>query len=88
MGAWALVRFVKPGSRPRLIGAFAVAAGLALTPCAANPGIAVSLLLWFACGVCCGYQVLAAAAFVQRTPDAQRGQVFGMAAAGSSQYRG
>ena len=82
VGAWALVRFVKASVRPRLIGAFAVAAGLALTPCAAQPGIAVSLLLWFACGVCCGYQVLAAAAFVQRTPDAQRAQVFGMAAAG------
>jgi MFS family permease len=82
VGAWALIRFLPAAVRPRLTGPLAAAAGIALIPCALHPGIGVSLLLWFCCGVCCAYQVQAAATFIAATADKQRGQAYGFAGAG------
>jgi MFS family permease len=82
VGAWALVRVFPAAVRPRLTGPLAAAAGVALIPCALHPGIGVSLLLWFCCGLCCAYQVQAAATFVKATADKQRGQAYGFAGAG------
>jgi predicted MFS family arabinose efflux permease len=82
VGTWLLVRLFPPPRRVRMIGPLAVAAGLALLPCVLQPNVAVSCALWFGCGLCCAYQVPAAATFVQATPEAQRGQVYGLASAG------
>ena len=79
---WALGRFFRAAVRPRLVGPLAIAAGIALIPCAVKPGLAISLVLWFCCGLCCAYQVQAAASFVQATPDSERAQAYGFAGAG------
>jgi MFS family permease len=88
LGAWALVRLVPAGRRERAIGPLAIGAALALTACFLRPGLVISLFLWFCCGLCCAYQVIAAASFVQYTPDDQRGRALGLAASGVTAVQG
>jgi MFS family permease len=64
------------------MGWLALLAGLPLVACAAGPGLGVSLALWVACGLCCGYQVHAAVTFIRLLPERQRGGAYGLAGAG------
>jgi MFS family permease len=79
VGMLALTRFVSPSTRPRVIGPLAVAACAILIGCAARPGLALVVVLFALSGVAGAHQTVAAAAFIQAVPDAQRGQAYGLA---------
>jgi MFS family permease len=78
-GAIILSRFAAPATRLRVMGPLAVAACGVLVLFFTQPGLAVSLLILIASGLCASYQLAANAAFVMATPREQRGQVFGLA---------
>jgi MFS family permease len=82
ISAWALVRRVSPHIRSRMMGWLALLAGLPLVACAVGPGLGVSLALWVASGLCCGYQVHAAVTFIRLLPERQRAGAYGLAGAG------
>jgi MFS family permease len=82
VGAPVLVRLIPPGRRLALLGWLAMLACVPLTGSAARPPLAVMLALLAVAGVGSGYQVIAAAAFLQRLPDSGRGAAFGFAASG------
>ena len=88
VGAIVLSRFVAPPKRLRLMGPLAVAACAVLVLFFWHPGLAVSLLILFASGLCGSYQIAANAAFVSATPQEQRSQAFGLAQGGISLSQG
>jgi predicted MFS family arabinose efflux permease len=69
----------QPATRIRLIGPLAIASCLPLVFCALGPGLTVTLALWMLSGVAAAYQLPANTTFVLHTPQAQRGQAFGLA---------
>jgi MFS family permease len=83
LGVWLFVRFVPTDTRARLIGVFAIVAGLPLIACVARPGVAVAVICWAVSGMfATAYLVQAQACFVRATPDALRGRALGVAASG------
>ena len=82
VGAPVLVRLIPPGRRLALLGWLAMLACVPLIGSAARPPLPVVLALLAVAGVGSGYQVIAAAAFLQRLPDSGRGAAFGFAASG------
>jgi len=88
VGAIVLSRFVAPPKRLRLMGPLAVAACAVLVLFFWHPGLAVSLLILFASGLCGSFQLAANAAFVSATPQEQRSQAFGLAQGGISLSQG
>lgn len=68
-----------PEIRLRRLGPMAVLSCLPLVACAWAPGLAVTATLWTLAGAASAYNLVANAAFVQRVPDASRGQAFGLA---------
>ena len=72
-------RFVAPPTRLRVMGPLAVASCGVLVLFFAQPGLAVSLMILVASGLCGSYQLAANAAFVRAAPDEQRSQAFGLA---------
>jgi MFS family permease len=68
-----------PERRLRLMGPLAIGSCAPLIGCIAEPGLWVTVALWFVSGLCASYQLAASAAFVLNVPDAQRGQAFGLA---------
>jgi MFS family permease len=82
LGALLLVRLVPPGRRLTLLGWLAMLACAPLIGSAARPPLPVVLALWALAGIGGGYQIIAAAAFLQRLPDNGRGAAFGFAASG------
>ncbi|TDO59740.1 putative MFS family arabinose efflux permease [Kribbella sp. VKM Ac-2571] len=68
-----------PARRLRLMGPLAIGSCAPLIGCIAEPGLWVTVALWFVSGLCASYQLAASAAFVLNVPDAQRGQAFGLA---------
>lgn len=68
-----------PARRLNLMGPLAVGSCAPLIGCAFQPGLWVTVALWFISGLCSSYQLAANAAFVLNVPDAQRGQAFGLA---------
>ncbi|WP_328990328.1 MFS transporter [Kribbella sp. NBC_01245] len=74
-----LVTRLDPVLRIRLIRPLSIGACAPLIGCLAQPGLVVTVLLWFVSGVCSAYQLQANVMFVQSVPDAQRGQAFGLA---------
>lgn len=78
VGMWLITRW-SPETRLRLLGPLAVLACLPLTLCAAQPGLAATLVLWTLSGLASAYHLPASAAFVQAVPDHRRGQAFGVA---------
>jgi len=74
-----LVSRWSPDTRLRRLGPMAVLSCLPLLGCAWAPGLAVTATLWTIAGVASAYNFVANAAFVQRVPDASRGQAFGLA---------
>lgn len=81
-GALVFVRLIPPGRRLAMLGWLAMLACAPLIGSAARPPLPVMLALLAVAGVGSGYQVIAAAAFLQRLPDAGRGAAFGFAASG------
>jgi MFS family permease len=77
-----LGRMVKPSVRLRMMGWLAILACAPLIGCAARPPLAVVLGLWALSGLGSGYQMAAAAAFVQSVPDSGRSLAFGLAQSG------
>ncbi|MCU1686656.1 MAG: hypothetical protein JWQ81_7395 [Amycolatopsis sp.] len=65
--------------RTRLMVPLAVLACATLIGCAANPGLSLTLTLWFCSGAAGAYNLTASTLFVQAVPDSRRGQAFGLA---------
>jgi MFS family permease len=82
VGALVLVRLIPPGRRLAMLGWLAMLACVPLIGSAARPPLPVVLALLAVAGVGSGYQVIAAAAFLQRLPDSGRAAAFGFAASG------
>ncbi|NIK58494.1 MFS transporter [Kribbella shirazensis] len=74
-----LLTRVAPPRRLTLMGPLAIGSCAPLIGCLAQPGLWVTVGLWFVSGLCASYQLAASAAFVLNVPDAQRGQAFGLA---------
>ncbi len=68
-----------PARRLTLMGPLAIGSCAPLIGCITEPGLWVTVALWFVSGLCASYQLAASAAFVLNVPDAQRGQAFGLA---------
>jgi MFS family permease len=88
VGAIVLSRFVAPPTRLRLMGPLAVGTCAVLVLFFWEPGLAVSLLILVASGLCASYQLAANAAFVSAAPQEQRSQAFGLAQGGISLGQG
>jgi MFS family permease len=82
VGALVLVRLIPPGRRLAMLGWLAMLACAPLIGSAARPPLPAVLALLVVAGVGSGYQVIAAAAFLQRLPASGRGAAFGFAASG------
>lgn len=81
-GAW-LVSRIPPRHRSRAITGFAVASGLPLVACLAEPPLAGVVVLWALSGACTtAYLILAQASFVLAVPDDRRGAASGLVGAG------
>ena len=87
-GAITFSRFVVPPRRLRFMGPLAVSTCAVLMFFFWQPGLAVSLLILFASGLCAAYQLAANAAFVSAAPQEQRSQAFGLAQGGMSLGQG
>ena len=82
ISALALGRLVRPSGRLRMMGWLAILSCAPLIGCAAKPPLTVVLALWMLSGLGSGYQLAAAAAFVQGVPDTGRALAFGLAQSG------
>jgi MFS family permease len=82
LGAGLFVRLIPDRLRARLIGPLAFAAALPLIVCALKPGVAASIVLLVAVGVCSAFQIQASTTFMRLVPDHQRGHAFGLAQSG------
>ncbi|MGP3937755.1 MFS transporter [Nonomuraea sp. KM88] len=82
LGTVMLTRWLSPAARDRLIVPFAVVAGAALMPLAAEPSLPLVLGLLFVAGLGCGYSAPLNALFVQRVPAELRGRTMSVAIAG------
>lgn len=88
VGAFLFSRFVSPSRRLRLMGWMAMLSCAPLVVTAMRPPLEVVLAAWVLSGVGGAYQLAANAAFVQRVPDGQRGQAFGLVHAGLMAVQG
>lgn len=82
LGAGLFVRLFPDRLRARLIGPLAFVAALPLLVCAFKPGVAVSIVLLVAVGLCGAFQIQASTTFMRLVPDHQRGHAFGLAQSG------
>lgn len=82
VSAVVLGRLVKPSGRLRMMGWLAMMACAPLIGCALRPPLWGVLTLWVLSGLGSGYQLAAAAAFVQKVPDSGRALAFGLAQSG------
>lgn len=82
VGAMAIVRWVTPGVRVRIVGLLAVLAIVPLLGFVFQPPLVVAIVLLFLTGLCAAYQVIASTTFMQLVPEAERGQAFGLAGSG------
>ena len=80
--------FVAPPTRLRFIGPLAISTCAIMVFFFWRPGLAVSLLILVASGLCAAYQLAANAAFVSAAPQEQRSQAFGLAQGGMSLGQG
>jgi MFS family permease len=87
-GSVVFSRLIDPPVRLRLMGPLAIGACALLVLFALHPMLPLALLILTASGVCACFQLAANAAFVSAAPQAQRGQAFGLAAAGMSLGQG
>lgn len=72
-------RLIAQSRRLALMGPLAIGTCAVLIACAFQPGLWVTIGLWALSGACASYLPTAQATFVLEIPDAQRGQVIGLA---------
>ena len=83
LGAWLFVRYVPAGTRERLVGLLAAAAGVPLVLALFRPGVPLTVFLWAVSGaLATAYLLQTQASFVRATPDCSRGRAIGVAASG------
>jgi predicted MFS family arabinose efflux permease len=89
IGALVYSRWVPAATRPRVLGAIAIASCLPLLVCFAKPGLAISVAL-FALAGALGTAVLmqSTASFTRGVPDHVRGQALGLSNAGVTAVQG
>jgi predicted MFS family arabinose efflux permease len=88
LGGLVLSRFVAPPRRLALMNPLAVLCCLPLAGFALRPTLPAALALLVLSGIGASYNLPANAAFVQAVPAAQRGQAFGLVAAGLTAGQG
>ncbi|WP_040927795.1 MFS transporter [Saccharomonospora azurea] len=76
-----VLKRVRPERQLALIGPLAVATSLVLLPTAAQPHIAVLVLLWALSGAFSAHDMVVQATYVSIVPDSSRGQAVGLAIA-------
>ncbi|HEY4019558.1 MAG TPA: MFS transporter [Pseudonocardiaceae bacterium] len=79
---------LRPDLRLRLMVPLAVATCAVLIPTALVPGLVLSVTLWTVSGVFAAHDMVVQGAFVQRVPDASRGQAIGLASAAMQTAQG
>jgi predicted MFS family arabinose efflux permease len=79
IGTVVLTRWVRPASRSRLLGWFAVFCGLPLLACVTGPPVWLAFALWGLSGLFTSYLVIVIAEFVATVAPAVRGQAIGLA---------
>lgn len=79
---------LRPDLRLRLMAPLAVATCAVLVPSAWAPVLWLSVVLWTASGLFAAHDMVVQGAFVQRVPDASRGQAIGLANAAMQAAQG
>jgi predicted MFS family arabinose efflux permease len=82
VGAYIVLRRVRPVLRTRVVGIMAVLTGLPLVACAANPNLPASVALWCLSGVFAAYLLDVVTSVVQLTPPDRRSRMVGLVGAG------
>jgi MFS family permease len=82
VGAALLTRFADQDRRLQLMGPLAFLAAVPLFACLMHPGLALTVVLWFVCGLGTAYNVPANSGFVQGLPDLRRAQAISLATTG------
>jgi predicted MFS family arabinose efflux permease len=82
------LKSLRPASRLWLMGPLTIATCAVLVPTAWAPPLAVSVLLWAVSGALSAHDMVVQATFVQRVPDATRGQAVGLAGAAMQAAQG
>ena len=82
IGAMAITRWLPARIRTKAVGPLAIAAGLPLIACAANPPLAAAAVLWAFTGFCAAYQVQIVTEFVLGIRPEVRGRAIGVAGTG------
>jgi MFS family permease len=82
VGAALLTRFADQDKRLQLMGPLALLASAPLLACLLQPGLVVTVALWFVCGLGTAYNVPANSGFVQGLPDLRRAQAISLATTG------
>jgi predicted MFS family arabinose efflux permease len=79
---------LRPDLRLRLMVPLAVATCAILIPSALVPGLVLSVVLWTLSGLFAAHDMVVQGVFVQRVPDASRGQAIGLAGAAMQTAQG
>jgi predicted MFS family arabinose efflux permease len=79
---------LRPGLRLRLMAPLAIVTCAILVPSGWAPILVVSVALWALSGLASAHDMVVQGAFVQRVPDAVRGQAIGLAAAAMQAAQG
>ena len=87
IGAFVLTK-LDPAIRLRLMGPLAAASGLPMVAFLTSPGLPIACLLFACSGMAAAYMVVAPPTFIQRTPQASRGQAIGLMSSGSIAAQG
>jgi predicted MFS family arabinose efflux permease len=82
VGAYIVLRRVRPAVRSRAVGLMAVLTGLPLVCCVATPNLPASLALWCLSGVFAAYLLDVVTSVVQFTPQERRSRMVGLIGAG------
>ncbi len=82
LGAWVYGRRGSDAARAAAVPYLAAGAGATLIGSWLSPSLALTLVLWTACGFFAAYQISVMTRFVRHTPTHLRGQAIGLAAAG------
>ena len=82
------LKSLRPELRLRLMAPLTVATCAILVPSFAAPVLAVSVVLWALSGLASAHDMVVQGAFVQRVPDASRGQAIGLASAAMQAAQG
>src|SRR5205807_215264 len=79
---------LRPDLRLRLMAPLAIVTCAVLIPSGWAPALVVSVVLWALSGLASAHDMVVQGAFVQRVPDASRGQAIGLASAAMQAAQG